>query len=110
MAIYRKGQRHAAPYSQDDPDFVPAGKNLENLPSTGGGARCMDVRSGDGFRLATDLSGTIDPQKPYATSFDQGGGDYQREKSAAGLGGATGPMPASSSHPKAGGINGKKTS
>ena len=111
MGIYEnKRNKGVGPYSPDDPDFVPAGKNLANLPSASGGSRCMDTRAGDGFKLATSVADFVDPQKPFATSFDQGGGDWQREKSTAGRGGATGPMPASSSHPKAGGINGKKTS
>jgi hypothetical protein len=103
VAIYKKGQKFAGPYSAEvDPDFKPAGKNLENLPSTAGGSRCMDTRSGDGFKLATSVADFVDPQKPFATSFDQGGGDYQREKSQGGLGGFTGPMPKSNSHPKKG--------
>jgi hypothetical protein len=105
VAIYRKGQKFAGPYSAEvDPDFKPAGRNLENLPSTGGASRCMDTRAGDGFKLATSVADFVDPQKPFATSFDQGGGDWQREKSAAGLGGFTGPVSRSKNHPRKGSV------
>jgi hypothetical protein len=46
-----------------------------------------------------DLSGTIDKQPPFATTFDQGGGNWQRDKSDAGLGGFTGPVSKSKNHP-----------
>jgi hypothetical protein len=97
-------------YSPDDPDFVPSGANLKSYPSKSGGAGCMNTTGGDPFKAATSVADFVDPQAPFATKFDQGAGNWNRDKSDAGLGGFTGPMPKSSSHPKAGGINGRKTS
>jgi hypothetical protein len=111
MGIYKKGQRFAGPYSAEvDPDFQPSGDNLKMYPSKSAGAGSMNTTGGDPFKAALDVSAFVDPQAPYATKFDQGGGNWNRDKSDSGLGGATGPLPKSSSHPKAGGINGKKTS
>jgi hypothetical protein len=60
----------------------------------------MNTRAGDGFKMATSVADFVDPQPPFAATFDQGGGNWQREKS--GAGGFTGPVSRSNNHPKKG--------
>jgi len=88
------------PYSSD-PDFSTAADRDSYYPSTKPNVYvASDGIKGRGPIL--DVADFVDPQKPYATSFDQGGGNYQREKNNSGLGGFSGPLPRSNNHPKKG--------
>lgn len=97
MGIY-KGPSYQGPYSADDPDFVPSGKNLASYPQRGkptipgGGYGPPDGTRHD--YNAIDCSGTIDPQVPDGGGFDtnKGQGDWLRRKSDDGAGGASGDL------------------
>jgi hypothetical protein len=106
VAIYKKGQKFAGPYSAEvDPDFQPAGDNLKSLPSTGGGSRSMDVRSGDGFKLGQNLASNLDVQYGYGFAFDDDkNANWSKEKSRAECGGFAGPAGRSNNHPRKGNV------
>src|SRR5262249_26245935 len=113
MAIYSKGSRpYRGPYS---PDYVPetpyskvTGLDRDSYDpcNTAAEARQGSVvqRNVDG--RGYDLSGVLDSQRAFGTTYDQGGGDWQREKSNASDGGFSGPVKKlgspSASHPKRG--------
>jgi hypothetical protein len=86
------------PYSPDDVDFVPAGRNLEFMPGRKPG-KPVNV---DGFKAGIDLSATIDPQAASGHGFDSSGktGDWRSLSSDSARGGFSGVASRSNNHPK----------
>jgi hypothetical protein len=102
MSAYSKNQRpYNGPYSSDfDESKVQNLSRDAYYPSKKPGVTTSKAGpTGNMLDNTIDLAATIDPQTPFATTFDQGGGDYQREKSQSGRGGFTGPVSRSNNHP-----------
>jgi len=109
MAIYSKGQKgYAGPYSADDPDFVPAGRNLASYPNRDPSVVAGGYGPPDGGPLngALDCSSFVDPQVADTHGFDNArgaAGAWRKTSSDSGLGGFSGPMkPRGGNHPKKG--------
>jgi len=109
MAIYSKGSRpYRAAYSPDFTESKVTGldRGSYDPPATAAEVRAgkVAVKNWDGRGI--DCSGVLDSQRPFATTTEQGGGDWQREKSNASDGGFAGPVKGlgspSTSHPKRG--------